>query len=96
MPIEIVSWRLTAQGPETLIQGGGAPAGQPGVPKAERLIPLWAKAGPAKVYDRAALTQGQVVAGPALIEERETTVVLLPGWDGVVDEIGCITATRRA
>ena len=95
VPIEIVSWRLTAQGPEAVLDNARVQAGQGAAPKSERLIPLWAKAGPAKVYDRAALALGQVISGPALIEERETTIVLLPGWDGVVDEFGCITATRR-
>jgi N-methylhydantoinase A len=96
VPIEIVSWRLTAKGPESLFEGPRAKPGAGAAPKSERLIPLWADAGPAKVYDRAALALGQVISGPALIEERETTIVLLPGWDGVVDEFGCITATRRA
>jgi N-methylhydantoinase A/oxoprolinase/acetone carboxylase beta subunit len=32
--------------------------------------------------------------GPALIEERETTLVLPPRWRAVTDEIGCVTATR--
>jgi N-methylhydantoinase A len=95
VPIEIVSWRLTAQGAENSFKGAGAKSGAGGAPKSERLIPLWADAGPAKVYDRASLAKGQVIAGPALIEERETTIVLLPGWDGVVDDIGCITAKRR-
>jgi N-methylhydantoinase A len=95
VPIEIVSWRLTAQGPESLFEGARAKAGQGASPKSERLIPLWADAGPAKVYDRVALALGQVISGPALIEERETTIVLLPGWDGVVDEFGCVTARRK-
>jgi N-methylhydantoinase A len=96
VPIEIVSWRLTAQGPENVFVGAKAPTGAPGAPKSERLIPLWADAGPAKVYDRASLARGQVVSGPALIEERETTIVLLPDWEGTVDEFGCVTATRKA
>jgi N-methylhydantoinase A/oxoprolinase/acetone carboxylase beta subunit len=29
-----------------------------------------------------------------LIEERETTIVLPPGWTAVVDDSGCITAKR--
>ena len=95
VPIEIVSWRLTAQGPESGVHGVGARQGPPAAPKGERLIPLWSTAGPAKVYDRAALPAGQEIVGPALIEERETTTVLPHGWVGVVDEIGCITATRR-
>ncbi|MDR3511625.1 MAG: hydantoinase/oxoprolinase family protein [Caulobacteraceae bacterium] len=96
VPIEIVSWRLTAQAPEHRFEGKPAPTGEHGKPKSERMIPLWADAGPAKVYDRATLARGQVVSGPCLIEERETTIVLLPDWEGVVDEFGCIEATRKA
>jgi N-methylhydantoinase A len=95
VPIEIVSWRLTAQAPENRFEGKPAPTGEHGKPKSERMIPLWADAGPAKVYDRANLARGQVVSGPCLIEERETTIVLLPDWEGVVDEFGCIEATRK-
>ena len=95
VPIEIVSWRLTAQGPENAGVGARAPDGPPAAPRGERLIPLWLTAGPAKLYERSALTAGQEIAGPALIEERETTVVLPHGWSGVVDEFGCITATRE-
>ena len=61
-----------------------------------RAIPLWAGTPNARLYDRAALAEGQVLEGPAIIEERETTVVIPPGWTGVVDAIGCITATRSA
>jgi N-methylhydantoinase A len=59
-------------------------------------VPLWPAAGPAKVYARASLGRGQPLAGPALIEERETTIVLPPGWTAVVDDSGCITAKRSA
>jgi N-methylhydantoinase A len=96
VPVEIVSWRLTAQGPEIEVEPPPSPPRQPGAPKAERAIPLWSEAGPAKVYDRAALAVGQKVAGPAIIEERETTIVLPPGWEGVVNRIGCVMATRTA
>jgi N-methylhydantoinase A len=96
VPIEIVSWRLTAQGPDDTTRGSSAPSGPPAAPKGERLIPLWISAGPAKIYDRASLPAGQEIAGPALIEERVTTIVIPSGWSGVVDAMGCITATRRA
>ena len=45
--------------------------------------------------DRAVLALGQTIAGPAIIEERETTVVLPPGWEARVDDIGCLVAKRR-
>jgi len=38
------------------------------------------------VYDRYALDDGATLRGPAIIEERETTVVLLPGDRARVDE----------
>ena len=94
VPIEVVSWRLTAQGPEDRGQETLAASGAPGVPKRTLETPLWARAGPAQVYDRASLTRGQSLSGPAVIEERETTIVLPPGWRAVVDDIGCLTATR--
>jgi N-methylhydantoinase A len=94
VPIEVVSWRLTAQGPEDRGQETLVASGAPGAPKRTLETPLWANAAPAQVYDRASLTRGQSLSGPAVIEERETTIVLPPGWRAVVDDIGCITATR--
>ena len=94
VPIEVVSWRLTAQGPEDRGQETRVASGAPGVSKRTLETPLWAKAGLAQVYDRSSLARGQAISGPAIIEERETTIVLPPGWRAVVDEIGCITATR--
>jgi len=40
------------------------------------------------VHDRYRLGPGTPVAGPAVIEERETTAVLLPGDRGSVDTHG--------
>ena len=96
VPIEVVSWRLTARGPENVVEGAPAPIGAPGAAKGERAIPLWPGAGPVKVYDRTALRQGQVIKGPAIVEERETTIVLPPDWDGLVNALGCIVAERRS
>ena len=96
VPIEVVSWRLTARGPENVVEGAPAPVGAPGSAKATRSIPLWPGVGPVAIYDRTALRQGQVIKGPAIIEERETTIVLPPEWDGLVNALGCIVAERRS
>jgi N-methylhydantoinase A len=95
VPIEIVSWRLTAQGPEIAFDTAIRLATTPGAAKAERNIPLWPGVGPVPVYDRHTLAAGQLVEGPAIIEERETTIVLPPEWTAVVNDIGCVVATRR-
>ena len=95
VPLEIVSWRLTAQGPEIAVEGGGQAANAAGSPKAHRKVLLWPNEERVPVYDRGALAVGQKIAGPAIIEERETTIVLPPGWDAVVNELSCIVATQR-
>jgi N-methylhydantoinase A len=46
------------------------------------------------VYDRKSLAAGQTVAGPAIIEERETTTAIPPGWSATVDQVGCIIAGK--
>jgi N-methylhydantoinase A len=94
VPLEIVSWRLTAQGPE-IDAGAPAPtAASPGAPKSHRHVALWPEVAEAPVYERAALAHGQHLAGPAIIEERETTIVLPPGWWAQVNALGCIVARR--
>ena len=42
------------------------------------------------VYDRSALKPGMVIQGPAVIEERITTVIVHPGWTAAVDGYGNI------
>jgi N-methylhydantoinase A len=46
------------------------------------------------VYDRVTLAAGQVLEGPALIEERDTTIVLRPGWRAEMKSHGGLVATR--
>jgi N-methylhydantoinase A len=94
VPIEIVSWRLTVRGPDIAVEDEKNANRVPGKPKAHRLVLLWPKAE-AAVYNRETLASGQDIAGPAIIEERETTIVIPPTWDAMVDAIGCVIAKRR-
>ncbi|MCW5774415.1 MAG: hydantoinase/oxoprolinase family protein [Rhodospirillaceae bacterium] len=96
VPVEIVSWRVTAEGPAPDVSKTARPPVQVGAPKAKRRIALWPAAGEVSVYDRASLGLDQKVAGPAIIEERETTIVLPPGWSATVNELGCLVARQAA
>jgi N-methylhydantoinase A len=96
VPIEIVSWRMSVQGPEIAFTPAAKSAAAHGAPKVSRPVALWPGVSAAPVYDRAALAVGQSVAGPAIIEERETTLVIPPGWTGVVDALGCVVARQEA
>jgi len=96
VPVEIVSWRLTVRGPDIASQDADTLPREAGKPKAHRPVLLWPDAGQVAVYDRADLASGQLVEGPAIVEERETTIVIPPHWEASVNAIGCVVAKRRA
>ncbi len=48
----------------------------------------------ARVYDRATLGADATVPGPAIVEQPETTTVILPGWIGHADEFGNLIIER--
>lgn len=47
------------------------------------------------VYDRYALAKGDDLRGPAIVEERESTMVIGPGADVRVDEVGNLVVEVR-
>ncbi len=94
VPIELVTWRVTARGPIIPFNRAIKLAAAPGKPKAERKVHAWRDGLRVPVYDRSALAGGQTVKGPAIIEERETTTVIPPDWTATVDKIGCIFARK--
>jgi N-methylhydantoinase A len=94
---EIVSLRLTCRGPERKRELRFASGQDEAAPVGQRVVGLNAEAEGTiyAVYRRASLRVGQHVDGPALIEERETTAVILPGWAATIHSTGCIIATRN-
>ncbi len=95
VPTEVVSWRLTARGPLVPFHAALAPPSDPGQPKTSRKVHLWQDDQMVPVYDRMSLAIHQRIDGPVIIEERETTIIVLPGWTATVDEFGCIVATQK-
>ncbi len=65
-------------------------------PKASRSVFLDGQSMSVPVYDRTALPPGSTVTGPVIVEERETTVFVLPDWDLEVDHDGSLIAIRRS
>ena len=65
------------------------PSGRPAcVRGAQILLPGRPGAIAAQVLDRAALQAGDDFAGPAVIEQEDTTTLLAPGWQCRVDPLG--------
>ncbi len=90
VPLEIVNWRVTVSGPRPGLDfrlaasgaaGGGAPKGvrKAYFPEAGGFVDT-------PVYDRYALRPGDGFAGPAIVEEGESTLVVGPRGRGRVDQ----------
>lgn len=87
-PVEIVNFRLVAVGRLAQPEARPAPPGAAGLPAPTERRPVWFEAEAAvdtPVYDRARLAPGHVVAGPAVIEQLDATILLFPGDRGTVD-----------
>lgn len=95
MNVEVVSWRVTARGGETTRNASVDLPNKNAEPKATRPVYLDGEFIDTPVYDRSALAAGQDIEGPVVIEERETTVFVLPGWSLNVYDDGSLIATRN-
>jgi N-methylhydantoinase A len=93
--VEVVSWRAAAHGGETEREIGVSLANVPGNPKSRRRVHFKGQATTVDVYDRRALARDQRIAGPVLIEERETTIYVLAGWSLKVHADGSLIATSE-
>ena len=90
-PVELVSLRLTTVGRiekpplRTLERSAGTPS-----PKEQRRV-FFAEAGgfvECPIHDRYGLGAGASFAGPAVIEELDSTVVVHPGFGVEIDDVG--------
>jgi N-methylhydantoinase A len=93
--VEIVSWRLVATGPVAARDSTPDLSSSLGEPRSKRIARFNGKDVEAPVYARRDLACDQAVSGPAIIEERETTIIILPGWRAKVDRTGCIMASKE-
>jgi N-methylhydantoinase A len=93
--VEVVSWRLVAIGPSAPRHSTPELAATPAKPKTTRKARFHRSDVDTPVYERRELARDQGIKGPAIIEERETTIIILPGWRANVDTTGCIMASKE-
>lgn len=98
LDVEIVSWSVKASSPlppverVVSIEAGGAV-----VPQKKRRL-FEASQGAyldAGIHERTDLKPGDVVVGPAVIVERETSSVLTSSFKAIVQNDGCLLVTRQ-
>jgi N-methylhydantoinase A len=93
VPVEALTWRVTLSAPPPEINlRRRAPRDGAGARKGERLAYF---AGlddflPTAVYDRYALQPGDSFPGPAIVEERESTLVVGPATQVSMDDYGSL------
>ena len=94
--VELVTWRLAVTADTEAVEPHLVAAGTGAEPKGRRPVVFGRDrvALDTPVYSRAALAAGSRFDGPAIIEERETTAVVRPGWSVEVAADGTIIATR--
>lgn len=93
---EAVTWRLCARTRLDTTAIGETLPPNPGRPRTRRPIHAFGDRVGACVLDRNTLARSQSIKGPALIEERETTTVVPPGWSGTINHLGCIVLERTS
>lgn len=87
-PVEMVNLRLAARGQLKFEEPGvgNSRSAGPAIATSQRTV-WFSPEMPveAKVYERAQLKPGQVIQGPAVIEQHDTTTLIFPGDTGLVD-----------
>jgi N-methylhydantoinase A len=82
VPVEAITWRVVSSGPRPELElGAVAVDASSRPPRAARaaFFPTLGGYVETPVYDRYALRPGARLAGPAIVEERESTLVVAPG-----------------
>ncbi|SEH02110.1 N-methylhydantoinase A [Nonomuraea solani] len=95
-PIELGTARLDVVSPVADLPSATVPpgTGEPR-PAGRRRVLLAGAWHDAAVHHRAELGVGDAFAGPAIVEQDDTTVVVPPGWSGDVDRAGNLHLRRR-
>src|SRR3954469_12665354 len=91
---EVVSWRLIATGPSAPRDSAPEFGASATKAKTTRKARFNGAQVDTPVYQRRELALDQEIMGPAIIEERETTIIILPGWQARVHATGCIMASK--
>jgi N-methylhydantoinase A len=95
-PVEVVNLRAQLRGVRPRVPLVEVPAGTGARPTGTRRIWLEGRPAQAQVYERESLGRGDRVAGPAIVEQPDTTVLVPAGEAATVDRFGNLLVRREA
>jgi N-methylhydantoinase A len=96
---EALHWRVTARvarPDDDLAFGAARHSEMPRRPDRQTYFPETGEFISCAVYDRYSLRPGETIAGPALVQERESTAVIGPSGRAQADELGNLVVTIGA
>ena len=98
-PIEIVNARATAIGRRPRIQAAPVPSGSLDAAALGEGESVYRRNGglaalPTRYFERSRLPIGEPIAGPAIVFQRDTTVLVPPDWNATADEAGVLILSR--
>ena len=94
MKIEIVSWLVTASGIQPDRSAKKQAHAEIGQGVETRPVHLRDGIRDVAVWQRAAITPDDLITGPVIIEERETTIFVLEGWEVSLHSSGSLVACK--
>ncbi|MCW3474943.1 hydantoinase/oxoprolinase family protein [Limobrevibacterium gyesilva] len=97
-PVEIVDLRLTIAGAtEKPFAGGGSKIEAKAAARdTTRPLVVGGRFVPVPVLSRQAMAIGTSIAGPAIVEQDDTTIYVAPGWNALAHESGTLIMERPA
>lgn len=94
---EVVAVRLLATGTRALDQPRADLPSAPGEPMESREVMFDSSEGrvTTAIYERSDLAVGQVISGPAIVEQLDTTTVIPPGFEATVHPSGSLILAQE-
>ena len=97
--IEVLSYAVVLTTPaQEIAAAGTVAASATAAPVGQRIVRDTATGETAAwaIHDRAAMAPGTRVAGPAIIAEDETSTLVGPGWQAIVNSLGYLELSKGA
>lgn len=93
--IELVNIRARIEGQAPEFPASESSENEKGQIKTKRPVYINGTEYQADIYDRATLKAGTTISGPAVVEQDDTTVLILPDWKGTIDPFYNLHIVRK-